>query len=246
MTQQKTALVTGANRGLGLEIARQLARKGYQVFLGMRDLARGAEPLAKLKAQQLDVHALELDMADSASIKRAVATLAQRIPALDALVNNAGVMLDGWSLPPSQLPTQLLRETFETNFIGPFELLREAAPLLRKSQAARVVNIATDMSSLANINNPQSLVYGVLSPAYQSSKVALNAMTVLFAKEFMEEGIKVNSASPGWCRTDMGTEDAPLSVEEGADTAVWLATLPPDGPTGQFFSSTRTRGAMEW
>jgi NAD(P)-dependent dehydrogenase (short-subunit alcohol dehydrogenase family) len=246
MAQQKTALVTGANRGLGLEIARQLAHQGYEVFLGMRDLARGAAALSALKAQGLKAHALQLDMADSDSIKRAVAELATRVPALDALVNNAGVMLDGWSLPPSELPTQLLRDTFETNLIGPFELLREASPLLRKSQAARVVNIATDMSSLANINNPQSLVYGVLSPAYQSSKVALNAMTVLFAKEFMEEGIKVNSASPGWCRTDMGTDQAPLSVEEGADTAVWLATLPADGPTGQFFSSTRKRGAMEW
>lgn len=246
MAQQKTALVTGANRGLGLEISRQLAQQGYEVFMGMRDTARGAAAVAVLQGKGLKVHALQLDVADSDSIKRAVAELATRAPSLDALVNNAGVLLDGWSLPPSELPMAMLRESFETNFFGAFALLRECTPLLRCSDAPRVVNLVSDMSSLANINNPQSLVYGVLSPAYQSSKVALNAVTVLFAKEFMEEGIKVNSASPGWCRTDMGTDQAPLSVEEGADTAVWLATLPADGPTGQFFSSTRKRGAMEW
>lgn len=246
MAQQKTALVTGANRGLGLEISRQLAQQGYEVFMGMRDPARGAAAVAVLQGKGLKVHALQLDVADSDSIKRAVAELATRAPSLDALVNNAGVLLDGWSLPPSELPMAMLRESFETNFFGAFALLRECTPLLRCSDAPRVVNLVSDMSSLANINNPQSLVYGVLSPAYQSSKVALNAVTVLFAKEFMEEGIKVNSASPGWCRTDMGTDQAPLSVEEGADTAVWLATLPADGPTGQFFSSTRKRGAMEW
>ena len=115
---------------------------------------------------------------------------------------------------------------------------------MRKSAAPPIVNISSDMASLGNINNPQSVVYGVMGPAYQSSKVAINTLTVLFVKEFKDTNMKVNSASPGWCRTDMGTENAPLSVAEGADTAVWLATLPDDGPTGQFFSAMR-RGAME-
>lgn len=246
MAAKRTALVSGANRGLGLEISRQLAHQGYRVFMGMRDPAGGQAALAALSAQGLDVRCLPLNVADSASIRTAVAEISRATTALDALVNNAGVLLDGWSLPPSQLSTAMLRESFETNFFGAFELLRECVPLLRRSDAARVVNLVSDMSSLANINNPESLVYGAVSPAYQSSKVALSALTVLFAKEFMAEGIKVNSASPGWCRTDMGTDQAPLSVEEGADTPVWLATLPADGPTGQFFSSTRRRGEMAW
>ena len=137
-----------------------------------------------------------------------------------------------------------MRETFERNFFGAFVALREFIPLLRKGERARVVNVSSDMGSISNINNPEMGGCAVMSPAYQSAKAALNALTVLFAKELAKDGIKVNSASPGWCQTDMGTADAPLTVEQGARTAVWLATLPDDGPTAGFFSATRDSGAI--
>ncbi len=246
MSQPRTAFVTGANRGLGLEICRQLGTRGHTVIIGARDRARGQAATEQLKAQGIDARAVQLDLADSASIRRAAATVAADFPVLDVFVNNGGTFVEAWGTMPSAVTMQEMRETFETNFFGAFEALREFMPMLRKSPSARIVNIASDMGSLGNVNNPESLVYGVMGPAYQASKIALNALTTLFAKELKDTNAKVNSASPGWCRTDMGTQDAPLSIAEGADTAVWLATLPDDGPTGQFFSSTRQRGAMEW
>lgn len=246
MPDQRTAFVTGANRGLGLEICRQLGLKGYTVFIGARAADRGSAAANTLHALGIDARAVQIDVADSASIARAVASVAGQVGALDVLVNNGGTFVEAWGTMPSALSVDEMRRTFDTNFFGAFEVIREFMPLLRRSTAARIVNISSDMGSLANINNPASLVYDVMGPAYQSSKVAINALTTLFAKEFKDTNVKVNSASPGWCRTDMGTEDAPLSVAEGADTAVWLATLPDDGPTGQFFSSTRARGTMEW
>lgn len=246
MEERRIALVTGANRGLGLEIARQLGQRGYRVLVAARDAARGAAAAATLSGEGLDAEALALDAADSSSIGAAAAAVADRFGVLDVLVNNAGTFVEEWGTMPSALTVAQMRETFDTNFFGPFEIIREFTPLLCKSAGARVVNIASDMGSLANINNPESHVYEVMGPAYQASKVAINALTVLFAKEFRDTNVKVNSASPGWARTDMGTDDAPLSVAEGADTPVWLATLPEDGPSGGFFSATRQRGAMEW
>ncbi len=245
MPQQRTAFVTGANRGLGLEICRQLGQRGHRVFVGARDHARGTAA-AGLRAAGVDARAVQIDVADSASIARAVATVAAEVSALDVLVNNAGTFVETWGVLPSAVTLAEMRETFDTNFFGAFEVIREFLPLMRRSAAPRIVNISSDMGSLGNINNPASIVYNVMGPAYQCSKVAINALTTLFAKEFKDTNMKVNSASPGWCRTDMGTDAAPLSVAEGADTAVWLATLPDDGPSGQFFSSSRRRGAMEW
>ncbi len=246
MTTQRVAIVTGANRGLGFEICRQLGQKKHTVIVAARDPAKGEAAAERLRAEGIDAHALRLDAADSSSIADAVRQVSERFGRLDVLVNNAGTFVEAWGTMPSALTVAEMRETFDTNFFGPFEILREFMPLLRKSPAARIVNISSDMGSLGNINNRESLVYSVMGPAYQASKVAINALTTLFAKEFADTNVKVNSASPGWARTDMGTEDAPLSVAEGADTAVWLATLPDDGPTGGFFSSTRRRGAMEW
>lgn len=246
MPDKRTAFVTGANRGLGLEICRQLGLKDHIVFIGARAADQGAAAASRLQALGIDARAVQIDVADSGSIARAVAAVTEQVGALDVLVNNGGTFVEAWGTMPSAITVDEMRRTFDTNFFGAFEVIREFMPLLRVSTAARIVNISSDMGSLGNINNPSSLVYNVMGPAYQCSKVAINALTTLFAKEFKDTRLKINSASPGWCRTDMGTESAPLSVAEGADTAVWLATLPDDGPTGQFFSSTRTRGAMEW
>ena len=246
MANDRIALVTGANRGIGFEICRQLGGQGHTVIVASRDPDKSKAAAAKLRAEGIDAHALQLDVADSASIAAAADAVAKQFSVLDVLVNNAGTFVEEWGTLPSAVTVAQMRETFDTNFFGPLEVLREFIPLMRKSKAGRVVNVSSDMGSLANINNPESIVYDVMGPAYQASKVAINALTTLFAKEFKDTNFKVNSSSPGWSRTDMGGEEAPLSPVEGADTAVWLATLPDDGPTGGFFSATRERGAMEW
>ncbi len=246
MANDRIALVTGANRGLGFEICRQLGSQGHTMIVASRDPDKGEAAAERLRAEGIDAHAQQLDVADSASIAAAADAVAKQFSVLDVLVNNAGTFVEEWGTLPSAVTVAQMRETFDTNFFGPLEVLREFIPLMRKSKAGRVVNVSSDMGSLANINNPESIVYDVMGPAYQASKVAINALTTLFAKEFKDTNFKVNSSSPGWSRTDMGGEEAPLSPAEGADTAVWLATLPDDGPTGGFFSATRERGAMEW
>lgn len=243
----RSAFVTGANRGLGFEICRQLGGKGHKIFLGCRDIQKGQEACRKLSELGVaDATPIQLDATDSDTIRLAVDTISQAVECLDVLVNNAGTFVEEWGTMPSALTVDEMRDTFDANFFGPFEIMREFFPIMLKSSAPRIVNIASDMGSLGNINNRDSIVYGVMGPAYQSSKVAINALTTLFAKEVIGSNFKVNSASPGWCRTDMGTDDAPLSVAEGASTAVRLATLPDDGPTGEFFSSTRGGDGMEW
>ena len=246
MANDRVALVTGGNRGVGFEICRQLGGQGHTVIVASRDRDNGEAAAEKLRAEGIDAHALQLDVVDSASIAAAADTVAKQFGVLDVLVNNAGTFVEEWGTLPSAVTVAQMRETFDTNFFGPLEVLHEFIPLMRESKAGRVVNVSSDMGSLANINNPESIVYDVMGPAYQASKVAINALTTLFAKEFKDTNFKVNSSSPGWSRTDMGGEEAPLSPAEGADTAVWLATLPDDGPTGGFFSATRERGAMEW
>jgi NAD(P)-dependent dehydrogenase (short-subunit alcohol dehydrogenase family) len=222
--------VTGAHRGLGLEIARQIAGKGYQVFLGMRDPARGAESLAKLKAEQLDVHALELDLADSASIKRAVAELTTRIPALDALVNNAGVLTDVSLLDRRSD----FAEAMEVMVHAPLDLIRMNVPHWRDTGWGRIVNLSSGWGSFAE---------GLEGPgAYGIAKAALNALTRALPRD-LPPGVKINAVCPGWVATRMGGAAAPLTPEEGADTALWLALLPEDGPTGGFF---RRRQPIAW
>ena len=244
--KKKVALVTGAARGLGFEISRQLGEKGYTVYLGARDVVAGQSKATLLNESGIEAYAIELDVGSEASIKKSVNEVSKKVEQLDAFINNAGTFEEEWGTMPSELDLADLKRTFEVNFFGPFLLLRGLTPLIKNSKAGRIVNISSDMGSLEGINDPSSIVYGVMGPAYQSSKVAINSLTALFAKELKDTNCKVNSASPGWCRTDMGTEDAPLSVAEGADTPVWLATLDADGPTGRFFSSTRARGEMEW
>lgn len=246
MEGKKVALVTGAARGLGFEISRQLGEKGYVLYLGARDAEAGHRKAESLKEEGIEAHVVELDVGSEESIEKALADVHEKVVHIDAFINNAGTFEEEWGTMPSELELKHLKRTFEVNFFGPFLLLKGLIPLIRKSVAGRIVNISSDMGSLEGINDPDSIVYNVMGPAYQASKVAINSLTALFAKELKDTPHKVNSASPGWCRTDMGTEDAPLSVAEGADTPVWLATLDSSGPTGKFFSATRGRGRMEW
>lgn len=238
----RIALVTGANRGLGFEISRQLGRMGIIIVASARNGADASSTVERLKSEGINAHSVILDVAAPSAIEVLPTLLEDQFGGLDILVNNAGVMVDD-GIKPSRLSLETLRATFEINVFGAFAVTRAVLPLIRKSSFGRIVNMSSSLGSLADMGDPASPYYGVMSPAYQASKTALNALTVLFAKELKDTGVKVNSACPGWVRTRLGSERAPLSVEEGADTPVWLATLPADGPTGGFFHS---RKPMPW
>lgn len=232
-TNGRLALITGANKGIGFETARQLAAQGITVLLGARDLAKGEQAAATLRGEGLNVEAIQLDVTRPESIRNAADTLETKYGRLDILINNAGVMLD--TAPPSQTSQEVLRKTYETNVFAVVELTQALLPLLRKSDAGRIVNLSSILGSLSEHAKPDSFLKDVNALAYNSSKTALNMVTLLFAKELAGTAIKVNAAHPGWVKTDMGGDNAPLDIPEGARTSVWLATLPQDGPTGGFF-----------
>ena len=234
MSIAKTAIVTGANRGIGLEIARQLVQGGIRVVMGSRDPVKGERACASLKAGDLAVsHALDVN--DTKSVQRFVAYVHKSYGAPAILVNNAGTYPESTEARVVDTKTSLWRETFETNLFGAVRMCREVAPLMQRVAYGRIVNISSGLGQLSQM--------GAGSPAYRVSKAALNALTATLAAEVKASGILVNSMSPGWVRTDMGGADAPRGVEEGAETAVWLALLPSSGPTGQFF---RDRKPIPW
>lgn len=241
----KVALITGANRGLGFEIAQQLGKQGMHIILGTRDPDKGRAALDTLSADGIQAECVGIDVSDSASIGAAAQAVAGKHEHLDVLVNNAGLLND-FGMTASELLLEDLRASFETNFFGVFATTQKLLPLIRKSPAGRIVNMTSDLGSLTAMGDPEHPQFAALAAGYQASKCALNALTRLFAKELADTQIKVNSASPGLCRTDMGGEDTPLSVEQGAATAVWLATLDADGPTGGFYSSTLEGGEHPW
>jgi NAD(P)-dependent dehydrogenase (short-subunit alcohol dehydrogenase family) len=229
MANKKVALVTGANKGLGLEIVRQLAQKGFTVVLAARDEAKAEAAASGLQADGLDVHPVKLDVTVASDIAKLPGILADKFFGLDVLVNNAGVAADG----KSSSRVQDLRNTYETNVFGAFAVTEALLPLLKASPAGRIVNQSSILGSLSFIGTAQGGAY--TTPGYTSSKAALNMLTVVAAYELKDTKIKVNAAHPGWVKTDMGGDQAPLDVEEGAKTAVELATLPDDGPTGGYF-----------
>jgi NAD(P)-dependent dehydrogenase (short-subunit alcohol dehydrogenase family) len=216
------ALVTGANRGIGRETARQLAERGYNVIVSARD-----EVKAREAAEAVGGRPLRLDVSDPASIEQAAAALREDPGALDVLVNNAGVGTD-WGVAGAEPDFDAIQSALDTNFFGAYRLTVALLPLLRESDHARVVNVSSGMGGIAEM--------GGWSPGYRVSKAALNAMTRILSAEVAEAGVKVNSACPGFVNTDMGGQfGAKKPVEDGAAGIVWLATLPDDGPTGGFF-----------
>jgi NAD(P)-dependent dehydrogenase (short-subunit alcohol dehydrogenase family) len=239
---RKVALVTGANKGIGFEIAGQLAQRGITVLIGARAEQRGTAARDRLRAQGGDVHFMPIDVTDPTTIHAAMGRIKDEFRRLDILVNNAGIMID----PETrllELAAALFQNTLETNCFGPLLLSQASVPLMMANHYGRIVNISSVLGSLTDIANPDSAYAQVLSPAYRLSKTVLNGITVLLAKELHGTNILVNSACPGWVRTDMGGSRAPLSPEQGADTPVWLATLPDDGPTGGFY---RERQPIPW
>jgi NAD(P)-dependent dehydrogenase (short-subunit alcohol dehydrogenase family) len=233
--QGRVALVSGANRGLGLETTRQLLGKGLTVVMAGRDIAALERARRTLgQDEQARAVAVPMDVTDSDSIVAAHRTVSERLGAVDVLVNNAAVLLfeneDVLSIPPDGY-----RDTFETNVFGVINVCRTLVPEMARRRYGRVVNVSSGAGQLATMST--------YAPAYSMSKAALNAFTRILASTYRAAGVLINAVDPGWVRTDMGGPSAPRSAKEGADTIVWLATLPDEGPTGGFFHDRR---ATEW
>jgi len=220
------ALVTGANRGIGLEVVHQLAQLGMTVLLGSRDAEKGEQAAKPFIDEGLNVIPVQLDVADQKSIDTLKQWTEERFTKLDILVNNAAILYDSWQRVGSA-DLSVVRDAFETNTLGPWRMCEAFIPLLRRSEHGRIVNVSSESGSLASM--------GGETPAYAVSKVALNALTRMLAAELRNDRILVNSVCPGWVATDMGGPNAPRSVEQGAASVIWAATLPDDGPTGGFF-----------
>jgi len=238
MSETRIAVVTGANRGIGLEIVRQLSRQGLIAVIACRDRSKGLEAAQSLGSEGLDAPVVSLDVTDPANIRGAIAEVMGLFGRIDVLVNNAGILLDGPSSGAdsvAEVPEPIVRETLQTNLIGPLLVLQAVVPHMRQAKYGRIVNISSGLGQLSDM--------GTGWPAYRMSKTALNALTRIAANELASANIKVNAACPGWVKTDMGGPNATKSVEQGADTPVWLATLDADGPTGGFF---RERKPIAW
>lgn len=232
---QRVAVVTGANRGIGFEIARQLAKQGLTVVLTSRDEKLGQEAAAKLQNEKLNVRYHVLDVTNPQSVNQLAKFMDEQFHRCDVLVNNAGIFpdKDGASFFNSKIET--IREAMETNVYGPILLCQALVPLMKKNRYGRIVNMSSGMGQLTDMNGG--------SPGYRISKASINAVTRILNDELLGENILVNSMCPGWVKTRMGGAGATRSTEQGADTAVWLATLPDDGPRGGFF---RDRKAFAW
>lgn len=232
----KVALITGANKGLGYEMARQLAQKGITVVLAARDQAKGEAAAEKLRQTGLDVRFLKLDVTNKRDYTETTAFLGKNFGKLDILINNAGISADGFAgTSVSATTEQSLRDTFETNFFAPIALTQALVPLLKKSEAGRIVNMSSILGSQTLHADPSSPIYNAKALSYDASKVALNSFTIHLAHELKDTNVKVNSAHPGWVKTDMGTDAAPMEIPEGAKTGVALALLDENGPSGGFF-----------
>lgn len=233
---KKVALITGAYKGIGFETARQLGQKGITVVVSARDQKKADGAVAKLRAEHIEAHGLVLDVSDSAHYGNIIQYLEKEFGRLDILVNNAGVMFAQQMGGNDTTATTeaVLRKTFDTNFFGVVALTTALLPLLKKSEAGRIVNVSSILGSSTMHSDPKSSVYGTKWFAYDASKTALNAFTVHLAHELKDTKIKVNSAHPGWVKTDLGTSAAPMEIPEGAKTEVDLATLPEGGVTGGF------------
>jgi len=241
MIKNKIAVVTGANRGIGLEICRQLAKKDMDVVLTSRNAEKGGAACTQLKSEGLQVKYHVLDVTDESSIGAFRVFMEKDIGRCDVLVNNAGIFPDSPSAGSPQWPSvfdtsiDLVNQAMVTNVYGPMRLCQALVPLMKSSHYGRIVNLSSGMGQLTHMDGR--------CPAYRISKTAINALTRILASELQDCNILVNSMCPGWVKTDMGGPGAMRELPEGADTAVWLATLPDDGPSGKFF---RDRKEFEW
>ena len=232
---KRLAVVTGANKGIGYEICRQLARKGLRVVLTSRDAEKGGQARNKLEMEGIDVLHHQLDVTDPANVTAIAQHIESEYGRVDVLVNNAGISIDNRSTSVLKEKEETFRTTLETNFYGALRMCQALVPLMQKNHYGRVVNLSSGLGQLTDMGDG--------TPAYRVSKTALNALTRMVAAAVDGDNILVNSMCPGWVRTDMGGPQASRSVEQGAETAVWLAMLPHDGPTGGFF---RDKKPIPW
>ncbi|TDU90404.1 NAD(P)-dependent dehydrogenase (short-subunit alcohol dehydrogenase family) [Kribbella voronezhensis] len=242
-TLQKTALITGANKGIGKETARRLAALGITVLIGARDADRGEAAAEELRAGGADVRFVPLDVTDESSVEAAAKHIEATFGRLDILVNNAAIAAA--QQKPSETPAATVRQVYETNVFGVIAVTHAMLPLLRRSPAARIVNMSSELGSLTHLADPDSpwASYSSVLLPYCTSKTALNAITVLYADELRAEGILVNAVSPGYCATDLNRRSGTRTAEEGAAVAVDLATVGEDGPTGAFLTED---GPIPW
>ena len=234
MTTTRVALITGANKGIGLETARQLARQGVHVLIGARDEARGQAAVQHLASEGLTAEFISVDMNDATTFRSAAEAIEAKFGRLDILVNNAAVMEESRGVLPSQITPEMWRSTFEVNVFGLIELTNTLLPLIRKSEAGRIVNLSSILASTTLHADPASPIYDSKVTAYDVSKAAVNSWTVHLAWELKDTAIKVFAAHPGWVKTDMGGDMAPMEIPDGAVTSVALALADPGTPSGTF------------
>jgi NAD(P)-dependent dehydrogenase (short-subunit alcohol dehydrogenase family) len=234
-TAPRIALITGANKGLGFETARQLGKQGITVLIGSRDAARGAAAVATLTKEGITAHAIAIEVTNQASITAAAAEVATRFGKLDILINNAGVLDYAADTGVETTSIETFRRVFETNLFGLVAVTQAFLPLVKKSDAGRIVNLSSILGSIGEHSDPNSMIYPMRFPAYDTSKAAVNMYTAELAQTLKGTAIKVNAAHPGWVKTDMGGEQAPMEIIDGVKTSVALATLPAEGPSGGYF-----------
>ena len=234
-SETRVALVTGANKGIGFEIARQLARKGLHVVLTSRDPRKGLRAQKALRTAGLSVAVLELDVNKRASVSALARYLEKQHGRVDVLVNNAGILIDSHWTSVLEEKESVFHATLETNFFGALRMCQAVVPMMQSQRYGRVVNVSSGFGQLASMGDGNA--------AYRVSKTALNALTRMVSAATAGHNVLVNSMCPGWVRTDMGGPEASRSVEKGAQTAVWLALLADDGPTGGFF---RDKKPIPW
>ncbi|QDP95814.1 SDR family oxidoreductase [Microlunatus elymi] len=241
MTEKTVALVTGANKGIGYEVAAGLGRLGWQVGVGARDEQRREAAVDKLRAEGIDAFGVPLDVTDEDSAAAAAELIDRTTGRLDVLVNNAAIT-GGWSQQPSTVDPATVRDVLDTNVIGVIRVTNAMLPLLRRSASPRIVNVSSGVGSMT-LQTSQSDAVGPVSAAYSPSKSCLNALTVQYAKELADTSILINAADPGYCDTDLNGHRGVRPPEQGAAVAIQLANLPDDGPTGQFFDDS---GPVPW
>jgi NAD(P)-dependent dehydrogenase (short-subunit alcohol dehydrogenase family) len=239
---KKICLITGANRGIGLEIAAQIGQRGHRVLLGARDIDAGDDAAKTLRDRGIDARVVPLDVTDPDSVRAAAAAVEAGEGRLDVLVNNAGIFLDSIKRT-EEVELDLFRRTIEVNLLGAFTVGTTFLPLLRKSEDGRLINMSSDLGSLAQASDPESRYNAVDGPAYRVSKAALNMLALAWAKELRGTNVAVSVCSPGWCRTGLDphidSSAAPNSAADGADTAVWLALDMDRSQHGRFYAKRR-------
>lgn len=235
----KIILVTGANKGIGYQIAKKFSELGHTVFIGARNPDLGKKAECQLRETGLDCRFLELDVTDEMSVQKAAAYVENKFGKLDVLVNNAGIFLDT-PRKTHEITVNEFRLTLETNVLGVFSVTMAFLPLLKKSERANIINMSSDLGSLQQASDPNSKYDSVSGPSYRVSKAALNMLTLSLARELRNTNITVNAVSPGWCKTDLGSDAAPRTAETGADTPVWLAIQDENDLHGHFLFDKAT------